>query len=132
MDTITLIQPVKDGDILVSNGETFALGFFSPANSTNRYVGIWYNKISEQTIVWVANRDRPISNSTGILSVDHTGNLVLQEKDQSFVFWSTNVSGVVNNSFTAQLLDSGNLVLFQGLNKEVYSIGNFDRKINFS
>ncbi|KAJ0530754.1 putative protein kinase RLK-Pelle-DLSV family [Helianthus annuus] len=130
MDTITLIQPVKDGDILVSNGETFALGFFSPANSTNRYVGIWYNKISEQTIVWVANRDRPISNSTGILSVDHTGNLVLQENDQSFVFWSTNVSGVVNDSFTAQLLDSGNLVLFQGLNKEVYSWQSFDHPSN--
>ncbi|KAI7729754.1 hypothetical protein M8C21_003060 [Ambrosia artemisiifolia] len=125
IDTITLTQPLKDGDVLVSNGETFALGFFSPPNSTNRYVGIWYNKISEQTIVWVANRDLPITNSSGILSIDKTGNLVLQEKDHTFVYWSTNVSGVVNNS-SAQLLDSGNLVLFQGLNKDMYSWQSFD------
>ncbi|KAK9068578.1 hypothetical protein SSX86_012693 [Deinandra increscens subsp. villosa] len=92
-DTITLTQPVKDGDILVSNGQTFALGFFSPVDSTNRYVGIWYNKVSEQTIVWVANRDRPIANSSGILSVDKTGNLVLHE--QGFSRLVVNESGTV-------------------------------------
>ncbi|KAI7731727.1 hypothetical protein M8C21_025260 [Ambrosia artemisiifolia] len=119
-----------DGDILVSNGENFALGFFSPPNSTNRYVGIWYNKVSEQTVVWVANRDRPITNSSGILSVDQTGNLILHEKDQNFVFWSTNVSRVVKDVVSAQLLDSGNLVLFQGLNKEVYSWQSFDYPSN--
>ncbi|XP_076917589.1 G-type lectin S-receptor-like serine/threonine-protein kinase RKS1 [Bidens hawaiensis] len=129
-DTITLIQPVKDGDILVSKGETFALGFFSPANSTDRYAGIWYNKVSELTVVWVANRDRPITNSSGILSVDQTGNLILHEEDQSFVYWTTNVSGVVNDVFSAQLLDTGNLVLFQGLNKEVYSWQSFDHPSN--
>ncbi|KAI3743353.1 hypothetical protein L1987_61060 [Smallanthus sonchifolius] len=130
IDTITLTQPVKDEDILVSNEETFALGFFSPGNSSNRYVGIWYNKISEKTVVWVANRDHPITNSSGILSIDETGNLVLHEKDQRFVFWSTNVSGVANDIFSAQLLDSGNLVLFQGLNKGVYSWQSFDHPSN--
>ncbi|XP_076917576.1 G-type lectin S-receptor-like serine/threonine-protein kinase At1g11410 [Bidens hawaiensis] len=130
IDTITLTRPVKDGDILVSNGGTFALGFFSPAGSNDRYVGIWYNKISEQTVVWVANRDSPITNTSGILSIDKTGNLVLHEKDQSFVFWSTNVSGVMNDGFAAKLLDSGNLVLFQGLNKEVYSWQSFNHPSN--
>ncbi|KAL8259844.1 hypothetical protein R6Q59_027797 [Mikania micrantha] len=131
IDTITLTRPVKDGDVLVSKGETFALGFFSPTNSTNRYVGIWYNKVSEQTVVWVANRDRPITNSSGILSVDETGNLVLHEQDQSFMYWSTNVTGVhVNNVSTAQLLDLGNLVLFQGQNKDVYSWQSFDYPSN--
>ncbi|KAI7725468.1 hypothetical protein M8C21_008020, partial [Ambrosia artemisiifolia] len=130
IDTITLTRPLKDGDTLVSNGETFALGFFSPTNSTNKYVGIWYNKVSEQTVVWVANRDRPITNSSGVLSVDQTGNLVLHESDQSFVFWSTNVSGMANDVVSAQLLDSGNLVLFQGLNKNVYSWQSFDYPTN--
>ncbi|KAI3677066.1 hypothetical protein L1987_86684 [Smallanthus sonchifolius] len=132
IDTITLTRPLKDGDILVSNGETFALGFFSLGNSSNRYVGIWYNKIPEQTVVWVANRDRPITNnSSGILSIDETGNLVLHEKDESFAFWSTDyVSGVANDVFSAQLLDSGNLVVFQGLNKGVYSWQSFDHPSN--
>ncbi|CAH1415718.1 unnamed protein product [Lactuca virosa] len=130
-DSITLTQPVKDGDVLVSGGESFALGFFSPRNSSNRYVGIWYNKVSEQTVVWVANRDHPITNSTGILSLDETGNLVLRESTQPFVFWSTNVSGVVNNNdVSAQLLDSGNLVLFQGQNRQVYSWQSFDHPSN--
>ncbi|XP_076951637.1 G-type lectin S-receptor-like serine/threonine-protein kinase RKS1 isoform X1 [Bidens hawaiensis] len=130
IDTITLTQPVKDGDILVSNGETFAFGFFSPTNTTNRYVGIWYNKVSEQTVVWVANRDRPIANSSGILSMDETGNLVLHERNESLVFWSTNVSRVANDIFSAQLLDSGNLVLFQGQNKDVYLWQSFDHPSN--
>ncbi|KAK9068577.1 hypothetical protein SSX86_012692 [Deinandra increscens subsp. villosa] len=130
-DTITLTQPVKDGDILVSNGQTFSLGFFSPdVDSTNRFVGIWYNNVSEQTVVWVANRDRPIANSSGILSVDETGNLFLHEQDRSVAVWSTNVSGAVNGEFSAQLLDTGNLVVFQGLNNEAYSWQSFDDPSN--
>ncbi|KAJ9563149.1 hypothetical protein OSB04_008309 [Centaurea solstitialis] len=125
-DTITLTQPLKDGDILVSSGENFALGFFSTRNSGNRYVGIWYHKVSEQTVVWVANRDNPIANSSGILSLDQSGNLILHETDKSSIFWSTNVSGVANDGFSAQLLDSGNLVLFQGPNRDVYSWQSFD------
>ncbi|XP_076951268.1 G-type lectin S-receptor-like serine/threonine-protein kinase At1g11410 [Bidens hawaiensis] len=131
IDTITLTQPVKDGDLLVSNGETFSLGFFSPANSSDRYVGIWYHKILEKTIVWVANRDNLITNSSGILSIDPTGNFVLQEKDQGFVFWSTNISREGNDhDFSARLLDSGNFVLFQGTNKEVYSWQSLDYPSN--
>ncbi|KAF3456739.1 hypothetical protein FNV43_RR01393 [Rhamnella rubrinervis] len=38
LDTISITQPIRDspdgdGDVLVSNGETFALGFFSPGKS---------------------------------------------------------------------------------------------------
>ena len=44
-DILTISNPIRDGgDPLVSNGETFALGFFSPGESTNRYVGIWFYK----------------------------------------------------------------------------------------
>ncbi|KVH96840.1 Apple-like protein [Cynara cardunculus var. scolymus] len=130
-DTITLTRPLKDGDILVSSGENFALGFFSTTNSSNRYLGIWYHKVSEQTVVWVANRDNPITNSSAILSVHPSGNLILHERDdQRFVFWSSNVSGVANDGFSAQLLDSGNLVLFQGENRQVYSWQSFDYPSN--
>ena len=56
-DTITSFQPIKDSDYIISNGSTFKLGFFSPVNSTNRYLGIWYNKNSAFSTqwVWVAN-----------------------------------------------------------------------------
>ena len=46
LDTITPNQPLKDGDgqLLLSNQKTFALGFFNPGSSNHRYVGIWYNQ----------------------------------------------------------------------------------------
>ncbi|XP_042940870.1 G-type lectin S-receptor-like serine/threonine-protein kinase RKS1 isoform X2 [Carya illinoinensis] len=111
-DTITPDEPLKDGDILVSNRETFALGFFSrPANSSRRYVGIWYNKVPVQTVVWVANRDDPLDGSAGILSIDGHGNLDLTETNRSIPIWSTNASVASANHSMARLLDTGNLVL---------------------
>ncbi|KAG2689732.1 hypothetical protein I3760_09G152800 [Carya illinoinensis] len=110
-DTITPDKPLKDGVILVSNRQTFALGFFSPANSSRRYVGIWYNKVPVKTVVWVANRDDPLDGTTGILSIDGHGNLVLTETNGSFPIWSTKASNVSANHSMARLLDTGNLVL---------------------
>ena len=74
---LTISNPIRDGDLLVSNGETFALGFFSPGESTNRYVGIWFYKAPEQPVVWVANRDNPINDNSGVFSINLHGNLVL-------------------------------------------------------
>ncbi|KAL3742012.1 hypothetical protein ACJRO7_017489 [Eucalyptus globulus] len=111
---------IKDGDLLVSSGKMFTLDFFSLGNSSHRYVGIWYSQISEQTVVWLANRERPISGTSGALSIDSDGNLVLHETSGSFIVWSTNVSSVLSNySTTAQLMDSGNLILVQDFNERV-------------
>ncbi|KAM3749506.1 hypothetical protein ACB098_05G190700 [Castanea mollissima] len=115
LDIITPNQPIKDGQILVSNKKTFALGFFRLGNSYHRYVGIWYYQITEQTIVWVANRDNPLNDTSGVLSINDQGNLVLHTQNQIIPIWSTNVSfsvSSINNSM-AKLLDVGNLVLIQ-------------------
>ncbi|KAF7127699.1 hypothetical protein RHSIM_Rhsim11G0022700 [Rhododendron simsii] len=82
-----------------------------PGNSSRRYVGIWYNKISEQTVVWVANRDDPINGTTRVLSLNQNGNLEIYENTQNLTVWHTNI---IAGSYSARLLDSGNLVLFQG------------------
>ena len=116
LDTITTDQPIKDGQTLVSNQKTFALGFFSPGNSNRRYVGIWYYQITEQTVVWVANRDNPLNDSSGILSINSQGNLVLHAQNQTLPIWSTNIASVSSTNYSismAQLLDVGNLVLVQ-------------------
>nr|CAB3499171.1 unnamed protein product [Digitaria exilis] len=49
-------KPLTVGETLVSDDGTFALGFFSPSNSTRNhyYVGIWYNSIRQDNVVWVA------------------------------------------------------------------------------
>ncbi|KAF8409412.1 hypothetical protein HHK36_005488 [Tetracentron sinense] len=109
VDTITPTQTVRDGEMLVSSGERFELGFFSPGNSKNRYVGIWYKQITIPTVVWVANRDNPLTNSSGILRIGDEGNLILLNEAEASVMWWSNQSKADNP--VAQLLDSGNLVI---------------------
>ncbi|KAL0012567.1 hypothetical protein SO802_007675 [Lithocarpus litseifolius] len=118
LDTLTADQSFKDGQSLISSKNNFALGFFSPGNSSYRYLGIWFVKVAKQTIVWVANRNDPIIDSSGVLSINQYGNLVLHDSSNRLL-WSTNVSVQGTTSSSAQLQDSGNLVLVQGNNKKV-------------
>jgi hypothetical protein len=108
-DTITAAKFITDPESVVSNGGDFKLGFFSPANSTDRYVGIWYAQISVPTVIWVANRNKPLKNSSGILTISEDGKLVVLD-GQKKVLWSSSLTSSVVNS-SAQLLDSGNLIL---------------------
>jgi hypothetical protein len=108
-DTITAAKFITDPETVISNGGDFKLGFFSPANSTDRYVGIWYAQISVPTVIWVANRNKPLKNSSGILTIFEDGDLVVLD-GQKKVLWSSNLSSSVVNS-SAQLLDNGNLIL---------------------
>ncbi|KAK3431758.1 hypothetical protein EUGRSUZ_E03650 [Eucalyptus grandis] len=107
---ITLFQPVRDNETLVSAGAKFELGFFSAGNSSNRYVGIWFYNIPVKTVVWVANRDDPINGSSGVLRIGKGGNLVIVHGTGRAV-WSTDTANVTSGTVAAQLLDSGNLVL---------------------
>ncbi|RVW68948.1 G-type lectin S-receptor-like serine/threonine-protein kinase B120 [Vitis vinifera] len=106
-DTILQGQSLITSQTIISAGGNFELGFFSPGKSTKYYVGIWYKKISEQTIVWVANRDYPFTNPSVVLTVSTDGNLEILEG--KFSYKVTSISSSSNTSAT--LLDSGNLVL---------------------
>ncbi|KAK9984883.1 hypothetical protein SO802_034408 [Lithocarpus litseifolius] len=107
LDTITPIQSIRDGDTLVSASRRFQLGFFSPGNSKGRYVGIWYTK-SSGTVVWVANRDTPLNDHSGVLKVAN-GAVILLNSTNS-VAWSSNTSRTAENP-VLELLDNGNLVV---------------------
>ncbi|KAJ0764206.1 putative protein kinase RLK-Pelle-DLSV family [Helianthus annuus] len=114
LDTISTNKAIKDGETIVSHGEMYELGFFSPGKSKNRYLGIWYKKISTGTVVWVANRETPINDASGTLKVCRDGNLVILSGDNT-VIWSSNSTvsaSVGSNDFVAQLLDTGNLVVW--------------------
>ena len=97
-DTITPNQPLNDGQLLLSNQKTFALGFFNPDNSSYRYVGIWYKQITEQTVVCVANRNNPLNDTFGVLSINGKGNLELHTQNKIIPLWSTNVSFSVSST----------------------------------
>lgn len=117
-DIISSSEPVRDSETIFSSGKRFKLGFFSPGNSANRYVGIMFNLPSPTpTVVWVANRDKPLHDSSGILTISGDGNLVILN-GQKEIIWSSSISNSVKNS-TAQLLDTGNLVLKDSSNGRV-------------
>ncbi|XP_062014779.1 G-type lectin S-receptor-like serine/threonine-protein kinase RKS1 [Rosa rugosa] len=138
-DTITWNkeQLKDDGGVLVSKQSKFELGFFSPGNSSYRYVGIWYSlaKVSEKTVVWVANRNNPINDTSGMLTINRYGDLVLYAHNmESTPIWSTNVSQSVKNVNTstssAQLLDTGNLGVFQADKNEIFLWQSFDHPLD--
>ncbi|GKF94522.1 G-type lectin S-receptor-like serine/threonine-protein kinase isoform X1, partial [Tanacetum coccineum] len=111
VDTLFPNQTLKDGDTIVSADEIFELGFFSSGNSNLRYLGIWYKIISEVTIVWVANREVPLVDPTGILNVTDDGTLQLLSASDNPVWSSQSSKPFTNINPVARLLDTGNLVI---------------------
>ena len=118
-DTITSTHFIKDPEFIVSSKRVFKLGFFSPEGSTNRYVGIWYNTTSLFTIIWVANRDRPLTDTSGVFTISEDGNIQVLN-DQKEILWSSNVSNQARVNSRAQLLDSGNLVVRDNKGESVW------------
>lgn len=111
LDIITVSRLMKDPETVTSNDGAFKLGFFSPGNTSNRYVGIWY--LSESNVIWVANRGQPLEDSSGVVTISDDRNLVVLNGRKQVV-WSSNVSNIESNS-TAQLLNTGNLVLLDNI-----------------
>ncbi|XP_019072559.2 G-type lectin S-receptor-like serine/threonine-protein kinase At4g27290 [Vitis vinifera] len=112
VDTIIVNQNITDGETITSAGGSFELGFFSPGNSKNRYLGIWYKKVATGTVVWVANRESPLTDSSGVLKVTEQGILVLVNGTNG-ILWNSNSSRFAEDP-NAQLLESGNLVMRSG------------------
>lgn len=102
-------QSISDGQTLVSMSRIFVLGFFSPGASSKRYVGIWHNDVSERrAVVWVANRNDPLQDTSGILKFDNSSNLIILDgRGNSFtVAYGRGVQDV-----EAAMLENGNFVL---------------------
>ncbi|KAH9610683.1 hypothetical protein KSS87_003692 [Heliosperma pusillum] len=120
-DSITTTQFLEDAEAIVSSNGTFKLAFFSPPNTTNRYVGIYYNKLPMMKVVWVANRNNPLNDSSGSFQISKDGNLQVLN-GQKHILWSSNVtlSHLANNMSKAQLQESGNLVLFSSDNNIIW------------
>ncbi|KAL1336071.1 hypothetical protein AAHE18_10G034700 [Arachis hypogaea] len=121
-DTLTGTQNLTTNQTLLSQNQSFVLGFFRGSN-TNYYLGIWYNNINPQTIIWVANRDNPIDNSTGYLKIGENGNFVLLNSPGNPA-WSSNQTSAKNP--VLQLLDTGNLVLKDSEQSNNYLWQSFD------
>ncbi|XP_066363751.1 G-type lectin S-receptor-like serine/threonine-protein kinase B120 [Miscanthus floridulus] len=114
-DQLTQAKALSPGDVLISKDGAFALGFFFAGNSNKSlYIGIWYNKVPERTVVWVANRDNPvIASSSAKLAINNKPELVLSDS-QGRTHWTTTTMNSTTAGGTgafAALLSSGNFVL---------------------
>ncbi|KAF0890866.1 hypothetical protein E2562_004340 [Oryza meyeriana var. granulata] len=119
---------ITDGETLFSAGGSFTLGFFSPPGvATRRYLGIWFS-VSEDAVCWVANRDRPLNGTSGVLLLGNAGSLLLLDGSDGEVVWSSNSTG--GKSAVAQLLESGNLVVRQRPDSSAYLWQLFDHPSN--
>ncbi|OIT01855.1 receptor-like serinethreonine-protein kinase sd1-8, partial [Nicotiana attenuata] len=112
-DTISANESLSFGQTIVSSGGKFELGFFEPGNSLNYYIGIWYknNIVSQGTVVWVANRETPVSDAALLKIIQ--GNLVLLDKNHNSIWSTTHTTNNAtrNNAVVAVLGDDGNLIL---------------------
>ncbi|KAI3983354.1 hypothetical protein MKX01_013421, partial [Papaver californicum] len=98
-DSMVLNEYISVNKTLVSSGQTFEFGFFSTNNtSKNLYLGVWYKNITPTFIVWVANRNHPLTDVAGSFAIADDGNIVLLDGSE-IVIWSSNCQ------------ESGNLVL---------------------
>ncbi|XP_030551014.1 G-type lectin S-receptor-like serine/threonine-protein kinase At4g27290 [Rhodamnia argentea] len=125
-DTLGTNHSIGYGETLVSSDLTFELGFFTPGNSSMSFLGIWF-KFSPETVVWVANRNNPFVDRDGVLTFSNVGNLVVLNQSNGIV-WSSKSSRFLRNP-AAQLLDSGNLVLWDNSSSgsdEAYVWQSFD------
>ncbi|KAL5581851.1 hypothetical protein UlMin_014293, partial [Ulmus minor] len=127
-DTISANLSLSGDQTLVSAGGKSVLGFFKPGNSSKYYIGTWfdYKDVSQQTIVWVANRERSVSDRFSSELRISGGNLVLFNEDR-IPIWSTNVSSNYS-SVQAVLLDDGNLILNDGSNSSQPLWQSFDHR----
>uniref|UniRef100_A0A8R7VBC1 non-specific serine/threonine protein kinase n=1 Tax=Triticum urartu TaxID=4572 RepID=A0A8R7VBC1_TRIUA len=112
-DQLTYAKPLTSGNTLVSKGGDFALGFFSPTSSNRTlYLGIWYHNIPKHTVVWVANRNKPITSSVSAeLAISNTSGLILSDSQGQTVWATNNKITAGDTGVTAVILDTGNLVL---------------------
>ncbi|XP_020241714.1 G-type lectin S-receptor-like serine/threonine-protein kinase LECRK2 [Asparagus officinalis] len=84
----------------------FAFGFLPLETDPSQFLlAVWFNKLPNKTVVWMANRDSPVRNgSKAELTFD--GNLSLTDQTGREI-WNASV----NTATYASMLDNGNFVL---------------------
>ncbi|CAN1812679.1 Receptor-like serine/threonine-protein kinase SD1-8 [Linum perenne] len=112
VDRITPTQPLLSNQTLVSAAGVYELGFFSPGNSKNSYLGIWYHNVSPPTVVWVLNRNTPIADSSSS-ELSFTNGTLFLFRAPGFPIWAswTPDDTVPSYPLEAILQDDGNFVI---------------------
>ncbi|KAF3447844.1 hypothetical protein FNV43_RR08550 [Rhamnella rubrinervis] len=114
---------LRSSQTLISSNRDFSLGFFriEYSDNNNTYLGIKYiNDSRDSKILWMANREDPIFNDSGVLTLDSMGKLFVKYNGGDHTDLYAGRAGGGNTSATLQ--DDGNFVL-----REVNSNGSHGR-----
>ncbi|KAL6223101.1 hypothetical protein ACLB2K_006494 [Fragaria x ananassa] len=102
------LSPITHPSSWPSPSGKFSFGFYQQGSGFA--VGIWLEDISQQTVVWTANRDDlPVASSSVLQLTKHGELVLLNERGQKKLIVSNSTNELV--SF-ASMLDSGNFVLY--------------------
>ncbi|XP_022145770.1 putative receptor protein kinase ZmPK1 [Momordica charantia] len=113
---------VEDSNqFLVSPNGTFSSGFYRVGNNSYCF-SIWFTNSFDKTVVWMANRDRPVNGQQSRLTLNVDSNLVLTDADGSVV-WSTDA--ISGGYIELRLLESGNLVVTNGTENFIWQSFDF-------
>ncbi|KAJ9694811.1 hypothetical protein PVL29_010337 [Vitis rotundifolia] len=94
-------------DYITSPDKSFTCGFNGMGENAY-WFSIWFTNSKERTVVWMANRNRPVNGRGSRISLQRDGTMLLRDADGSTV-WGTNTTST--DVDRAELLDTGNLVL---------------------
>uniref|UniRef100_A0A6N2M3Q6 Bulb-type lectin domain-containing protein n=1 Tax=Salix viminalis TaxID=40686 RepID=A0A6N2M3Q6_SALVM len=83
-DSINTTKIIRDGDVLISKGNSFALGFFSPGKSSNRYLGICEQR---NVSVWSTNVSGEEAD-TSVAQLLDSGNFVVVQESGNILWQS--------------------------------------------
>ncbi|KAK4479350.1 hypothetical protein RD792_014862 [Penstemon davidsonii] len=108
LDTLKPGEMLNSSAYLVSAGRNFTLEFYTPENSKKSYLAIRHTMGTNYHPVWLANRDRPIYENSGILMISNTWKVMIEHSGADPIELYTAESGT---NVTATLLDSGNFVV---------------------
>lgn len=84
-DTIRANEYLTGSKSLISSGKRFKLSFSGPPNHSLWYLAITFN-VPEMTVAWVANRNKPLNDSSGTVQISSDGNLVIFDGQKQIVW----------------------------------------------
>ena len=110
-----------DSDYITSPDGSFTCGFYG-AGENAYWFSIWFTDSKERTVVWMANRDKPVNRRGSLISLHRDGTMNLRDVDGSAV-WQTDTTPT--DADRAELLDNGNLVLKNPQGKIIWQSFDF-------
>ncbi|XP_039020099.1 S-locus-specific glycoprotein S13-like [Hibiscus syriacus] len=118
----------NSSDYLASRNGAVTLGFFKQEygqtwddKQFGYYLAMWYTEDKSNCSIWLANRDDPIADDSGVPTVDDTRLKIICSGGNPIRLFSLQSTSITINSSDTKLVlqDSGNLVL-QGTNKVLW------------